>query len=122
MTKKQTIERRHSAPPTRCVRGREVAEMLDISLRTLYRKVAKGEFPGPIRIGEGTTRWRLRDVQIWLDGRKARRSSHLAASPSAPDRRSRVAARLRSTTPRQGCVRDARGRRINVQVPTIEVG
>jgi excisionase family DNA binding protein len=49
------------------VRGRAIAEMLDVSLRTVYRKVAKGELPQPVHIGSGTTRWRLSDVQAHLD-------------------------------------------------------
>ena len=54
-------------PDFACLRASSVAEMLDISTRTLYRKVSRGEFPGPLRIGQGTTRWRLRDVEAYLD-------------------------------------------------------
>lgn len=70
----QTRERPGDPSPrvTQCVRAQDLAEMLAISVRTLYRKVARGEFPAPVRIGKGTTRWRMRDVQAYLDGRRAR--------------------------------------------------
>jgi predicted DNA-binding transcriptional regulator AlpA len=54
------------------LKSRTVARMLDISTRTLYRKVASGEFPRPVRIGRGTTRWRLRDIEAHLAKLKAR--------------------------------------------------
>ncbi len=59
-------EQADGGPGAYCVRRQKVAEMLDISTRTLSRKVARGEFPKPIRIGKGTTRWRLRDIEAYL--------------------------------------------------------
>lgn len=45
----------------------DLAAMLKVSTRTLWRLLAKGELPEPVRIG-GSTRWRLDDVQQWIDG------------------------------------------------------
>ena len=62
---------RHS-PDVGCLRATAVAKLLDISTRTLYRKVSKGEFPGPLRIGQGTSRWRLHDIEAYLEQRLPR--------------------------------------------------
>ena len=43
----------------------ELAEMLSISVRTLWRLVSAGELVGPIKIG-GNTRWRLDEVRAWI--------------------------------------------------------
>jgi len=44
----------------------EVAHLLSISSRTLWRLVRAGEFPSPIYVG-GSTRWRLTDIENWVD-------------------------------------------------------
>jgi predicted DNA-binding transcriptional regulator AlpA len=49
------------------VRGGEVARLIDVSVRTLHRKVACGEFPPPVKLGRGTARWSLREVRAFLD-------------------------------------------------------
>ena len=36
---------------------------------TLYRQMAQGQFPRPIRIGLRAVRWRERDLQAWLESR-----------------------------------------------------
>jgi predicted DNA-binding transcriptional regulator AlpA len=54
------------------VRGAAIAEMLDISLRTLYRKVSRGELPPPVHIGNGTSRWCLGEVEAYLARMRAR--------------------------------------------------
>lgn len=43
-----------------------VAEMLDISPRSVWRRVSSREMIEPIRIGS-SVRWRLRDVEAWVD-------------------------------------------------------
>jgi excisionase family DNA binding protein len=49
----------------------EVAARLTISRRTLQRMVAAGEFPAPLRRNRKWVRWRLADVQRFLDTRAA---------------------------------------------------
>lgn len=44
----------------------EVAAMLGVSERTLWRLLSAGKFPQPVRFGR-STRWRLSDVKEWLD-------------------------------------------------------
>ena len=66
MSQSQTDRKVAEPRPAEFLKVRRLAEMLDISTRTLYRKVARGEFPKPVRIGKGTTRWRLRDIEAYL--------------------------------------------------------
>ena len=37
-----------------------------LSISTLYRKVAAGLFPAPVRLGARCTRWKADDVRAWL--------------------------------------------------------
>lgn len=41
------------------------------SHQTIYRKVATGEFPQPVRFGNRCTRWRAGDVHAWLKAHTA---------------------------------------------------
>ena len=50
---------------------KEVARDLRVTPRTVQRMVAAGEFPPPVHISPGRSRWRRSDVDAWLDGRGA---------------------------------------------------
>ena len=61
------------------ISAEKLAQMLDISVRTLWRLRAAGKMPAPVRIG-GSVRWRAQEVQAWIDGgcpeqRKSRAAS-----------------------------------------------
>lgn len=43
-----------------------LARMMDVSERTLWRWVSRGELPQPLRIG-GSTRWRLAEINDWIE-------------------------------------------------------
>lgn len=45
---------------------KEVARLLDISPRSIRRRLSGGEMIEPIRIG-GNIRWRLDEVKAWID-------------------------------------------------------
>jgi predicted DNA-binding transcriptional regulator AlpA len=45
----------------------EFAQMLKLSVRTLWRRRSAGQVPQPVRIG-GAVRWRLDDVRQWIAG------------------------------------------------------
>ena len=45
----------------------DLAQMLKVSERTLWRLLSAGRVPNPVRIG-GSTRWRLVEVQEWIAG------------------------------------------------------
>ena len=44
----------------------DVAGMLDITPRTLWRLVARGEIVQPVRFG-GSTRWRRAELTKWIE-------------------------------------------------------
>lgn len=43
----------------------KVAELLDISIRSLWRLRASRQIPAPIRVG-GSVRWRTKDLEAWI--------------------------------------------------------
>ncbi len=43
----------------------ELAQMMQISVRTLWRLLSARQIPAPIRIG-GNTRWRLEEINQWI--------------------------------------------------------
>ena len=47
------------------VTARQLAIMLQVSKRTLFRMRSAGRLPAPLRVG-GVVRWRLLDVQNWI--------------------------------------------------------
>jgi excisionase family DNA binding protein len=51
----------------RMIDVKEVATILKVSKRTVWRLVASGELPQPIRFGRNV-RWKLEDVEAWIEG------------------------------------------------------
>ena len=51
---------------TQLLRADEVAAMLSISTRTLWRLVSTQQCPQPVRLGK-STRWRVSDVENWIE-------------------------------------------------------
>lgn len=49
------------------LKAEDVATLLGISMRSLWRFRSTGVIPAPIRIGERTLRWRAQDIQEYLD-------------------------------------------------------
>lgn len=48
------------------LRMRLVNQATGLSPATVYRKVAAGEFPEPVRLGARCTRWKAADVRAWI--------------------------------------------------------
>jgi prophage regulatory protein len=44
---------------------REVRQQTGLSRTTIYRKIASGEFPAPLRISAGCVRWDSDDLEAW---------------------------------------------------------
>jgi excisionase family DNA binding protein len=44
----------------------EVASLLQLSTRTIYRKVQEGVLPAPVKIGD-TSRWRKYELEQWIE-------------------------------------------------------
>ncbi len=43
-----------------------VTQATGLSSATIYRKLAAGAFPAPIRLGARCTRWKAADVRAWI--------------------------------------------------------
>ncbi len=54
-----------TAPEPLLVDAKDVARMLGVSTRTLWRHVSSGQMPQPVRFGK-STRWRLAEVKAWI--------------------------------------------------------
>ncbi|PTT86601.1 transcriptional regulator [Pelomonas sp. HMWF004] len=48
------------------LRIKTVTQATGLSAATLYRKLAAGEFPEPVRLGTRCTRWKAADVRAWI--------------------------------------------------------
>lgn len=57
-------------PVVRLLSAPEVMDTIGCSRMTLHRWVAAGTFPGPIRTGPNSVRWRADEVQRWIDSRE----------------------------------------------------
>jgi len=44
---------------------RQLSERFGVHRVTVWRWVSAGQFPQPVRLSEGCTRWRLADVEAW---------------------------------------------------------
>ncbi len=53
------------SPAVELVNARELAKLLSVSERTLYRLKSTGELPPPILLG-GSVRWRLSEIRQWI--------------------------------------------------------
>lgn len=49
---------------------RKVAQLLGVHQRTIWRMVASGDLPAPIRLGAKTVRWRLLDLERHIQNAK----------------------------------------------------
>jgi prophage regulatory protein len=47
----------------------EVKEFSQKSTSRIYADMAAGKFPRPIRTGERSVAWRMRDLTAWLESR-----------------------------------------------------
>jgi predicted DNA-binding transcriptional regulator AlpA len=52
--------------PQLAISARELAEMLDLSLRQIWRLNASGKLPKPVRIG-GSVRWNRQEIVDWFE-------------------------------------------------------
>lgn len=53
-------------PQTGFVRAKLLLRLIPFSKATLWRRVKAGSFPGPVRLSEGITAWRVEDVRRWI--------------------------------------------------------
>ena len=56
----------------RVIRPKELRQLLGgVSKSTLWRWVAKEQFPRPMKLGERAVGWRQSTIDAWLDSRPA---------------------------------------------------
>ncbi|MGO4582010.1 helix-turn-helix transcriptional regulator [Cupriavidus sp. 2TAF22] len=60
-----------SAHPYRMMRIADVLAFVGVSRPTLYRWIAAGSFPAPVRLGANSVAWKSTAVSEWLDARAA---------------------------------------------------
>lgn len=48
------------------ITAEEFAELMQVSVRSIWRLRSAGEIPEPVRIG-GTIRWRREEVRQWIE-------------------------------------------------------
>lgn len=48
------------------IRVSELASLLNVSVRTVWRLQSCGNIPQPVRLG-GAVRWRLQEVRDWIN-------------------------------------------------------
>lgn len=66
MTRSNETERRPArADEMRLIAADELASMLDVSTRTVWRLLSTGRLVQPVRLG-GSVRWRLDEVRDWI--------------------------------------------------------
>lgn len=65
------------------VNVREVAELLGVCVRSVWRMSQKGQIPAPIRLGDRIVRWRLSDLRHHLERQAAGTAGGSRATRSA---------------------------------------
>ena len=53
----------------RLMRRREVEEFTGLSRASIYRLIAEGEFPRPVRVSATGVRWKSSDISAWIQSR-----------------------------------------------------
>ena len=51
----------------RLMRRSQVEEIAGLSRSSIYRRMQKGEFPRPVKIGSTAVRWKESDIFAWLE-------------------------------------------------------
>ncbi|MCI5042619.1 MAG: AlpA family transcriptional regulator [Donghicola eburneus] len=51
----------------RFIRCNQVEELTGQSRSTIYRKIANDEFPKPIKTSARASRWRLSEINQWME-------------------------------------------------------
>ena len=55
-------------PPNALLRLKDVCRLVGLSRSSIYKRVADGTFPRPLRVSERSARWRMQDLQEWTTG------------------------------------------------------
>ena len=52
------------------LRIQTVVQATGLSDATIYRKLAAGQFPEPVRLGARCTRWKAADLRAWIQAQR----------------------------------------------------
>lgn len=69
MPKRSIRPRPTSEIPDALWRQPEVLAVVPLGASTMWRMIAAGEFPKPIRLTPRTVAWRASDVRAWIEAR-----------------------------------------------------
>ena len=61
------------------LRLREVCRRTGLSRSVIYRRIAAGDFPAPVKLGERASAWPEQEVTAWCAARIAARDAKAAA-------------------------------------------
>jgi prophage regulatory protein len=64
-SKTDSAEAEPAMQPGMLIRLTELCELLGVSRSTVYKWMAEGTFPPPVRVSERAVRWRTEDIQAW---------------------------------------------------------
>jgi len=56
-------------PQTGFVRQAQVLALIPFSKSTLWRQVAAGAFPAPLKLTYRVTAWRAEDIRLWIQNK-----------------------------------------------------
>jgi prophage regulatory protein len=62
-----------SSDPPQLLTIRDVCAWTTLTHTTIYRAIANGAFPRPVRLPEGRVAWRAADVARWIESRLIKR-------------------------------------------------
>jgi prophage regulatory protein len=73
------------AYPLRVLREPQVCSRIGIHRATMWRKIAAGKFPKPIKIGANSNGWIEAEIDAWLHERIAERDVRRETAALDPD-------------------------------------
>jgi prophage regulatory protein len=65
------------------LRLRDVVQITGLSQASIYRAMARGDFPRQFAVGSGSVRWDAREVHSWI--RRKKEEAEAARAAPAPD-------------------------------------
>ena len=73
----------------RLLRLREVVEITSLSRSTIYRMMNAGQFPQSVKIRSRSVRWKLSDINAWMDSKTSMRPYMWSPDPVRVGRQNR---------------------------------
>jgi len=78
--RKSPVQPAHTAADCEMLTAADVARILAIGERSVWRKSQDGRLPPPIKIG-GSTRWTKSSIRDWMNGRETAANDTLPRRP-----------------------------------------